>query len=86
MILFTLGQPAITLVGALDAGFGILHLDLRETNKWTFCSLHVHVKVLSTNIYYVEFGFVWMNTLQECALLKTTVYMYDQWQWSNEYM
>ena len=56
VILFTLGQPAVTLVGALDAGFGILHLDLRETNKWTFCSLHAPVKVLSTNIYYVEFG------------------------------
>ena len=51
MILFTLGQPAVTLVGALDAGFGIIHLDLRETNKWAFSSLLVPFKVLSTNMY-----------------------------------
>ena len=50
MILFTLGEPAVTLIGALHAGLGILHLDLRETNKWTFCSLHVPVKILDKNI------------------------------------
>ena len=50
MILFTVGQPAVTLVGALHAGFGILHLDLRETDKWVFCSLHIPVKILSTHI------------------------------------
>ena len=47
MILFTLGQPAVTLIGALYAGFSILHLDLRETNKWAFSSLHVPIKVYS---------------------------------------
>lgn len=30
MVVFSLGQPAVTLVGALNIRFGIFHLDLRE--------------------------------------------------------
>ena len=33
MVFFSLGQPAVTLVGALNTRFGIFHLDLRENKS-----------------------------------------------------